>query len=56
MVLTHLPSNILLLLVPLVDDLYISSALVFARFSLGMMDVAPRQAYVSGWLAGWWVG
>ncbi len=46
MVFTHLPSNILLLLVPLSPSLAWAIALLLCRFLLSQMDVPARQAYV----------
>ncbi len=46
MVFTHLPSNLLLMLVPLAPSLGWALALLFVRFSLAQMDVPARQAYV----------
>jgi len=46
MVFTHLPSNLLLLVVPFSPNLAIATALLFARFALSQMDVPARQAYV----------
>jgi MFS family permease len=46
MVVTHIPSNILLLLVPLSPSLPWAIGLLVARFSLSQMDVPARQAYV----------
>lgn len=46
MVATHLPSNVLLLLVPLAPTLPLALALLILRFSLSQMDVPTRQAYV----------
>jgi len=46
MVFTHLPSNILLLLVPFSPTLQWAIALLLARFILSQMDVPARQAYV----------
>ena len=46
MVFTHLPSNVLLLLVPFSPTLQVATALLFARFALSQMDVPARQAYV----------
>jgi MFS family permease len=46
MVFTHLPSNLLLLLVPFSPNLFVAISLLFARFSLSQMDVPARQAYV----------
>ena len=46
MVFTHLPSNILLLLVPFSATLSWAIGLLLARFALSQMDVPARQAYV----------
>ena len=46
MVFTHLPSNILLLLVPFSPTLPWAIGLLLARFTLSQMDVPARQAYV----------
>jgi len=46
MVFTHLPSNVLLLLVPLSPSLAIATGLLIARYSISQMDVPTRQAYV----------
>ena len=46
MVFTHLPSNILLLLVPFSPNLTTAAGLLLARFALSQMDVPVRQAYV----------
>jgi MFS family permease len=46
MVFTHLPSNILLILVPLMPNLPLAIAVLFLRFSLSQMDVPTRQSYV----------
>jgi MFS family permease len=46
MVFTHLPSNILLLLVPFAPSLGAAAAILLARFVLSQMDVPARQAYV----------
>lgn len=45
MILTHLPSNVLLILVPLMPDVYWAVALLLLRFSISQMDVPTRQAY-----------
>jgi MFS family permease len=45
MVFTHLPSNILLMLVPLMSNLPLAIVVLFARFSISQMDVPPRQSY-----------
>ena len=46
MVFTHLPSNLLLLLVPFSPSLGWAVALLLARFALSQMDVPARQAYI----------
>ena len=46
MVFTHLPSNLLLALIPFAPSQRAAIALVFARFALSQMDVPTRQAYV----------
>ena len=46
MVFTHLPSNVLLLLVALSPNLVWAIGLLLARFGLSQMDVPARQAYV----------
>ena len=46
MVFTHLPSNVLLLLVALSPSLGWAIGLLFARFLLSQMDVPARQAYI----------
>jgi MFS family permease len=46
MVFTHLPSNVLLLLVPLMPTLPLAIAVLLVRFSLSQMDVPTRQSYV----------
>ncbi len=46
MVFTHLPSNVLLLLVPFSPTLVWAIALLLARYALSQMDVPARQAYV----------
>jgi len=46
MVFTHLPSNVLLILVALSPSLGWAVGLLFARFLLSQMDVPARQAYV----------
>jgi MFS family permease len=45
MVFTHLPSNVLLFLVPLMPSLPLAIAVLLARFSISQMDVPTRQAY-----------
>lgn len=48
MVFTHLPSNVLLLLVPFMPNLGVAIAMLLARFAISQMDVPARQAYVVG--------
>ena len=45
MVFTHLPSNILLMLVPLMPSLPLAIAVLLVRFSISQMDVPTRQSY-----------
>jgi len=45
MVFTHVPSNLLLMLVPLMPSLPLAIAVLFARFSISQMDVPTRQSY-----------
>lgn len=45
MVFTHLPSNILLILVPLMPDLKLAVLMLLLRFSISQMDVPTRQSY-----------
>ncbi len=45
MVFTHLPSNVLLILVPLMPNLPLSIAVFLLRFSISQMDVPTRQSY-----------
>ena len=46
MVFTHLPSNVLLILVPFMPNLALAIAMLLARFAISQMDVPARQAYV----------
>ena len=46
MVFTHLPSNILLLLVPLMPNLHLAILVLLLRFSISQMDVPTRQSYI----------
>jgi MFS family permease len=46
MVFTHLPSNILLILVPLMPTLPLAVLILFLRFSISQMDVPTRQSYL----------
>jgi MFS family permease len=45
MVATHLPSNVLLALVPLMPTLPLAMAILLLRFSISQMDVPTRQSY-----------
>ncbi|MGZ6270521.1 MAG: MFS transporter [Candidatus Limnocylindrales bacterium] len=45
MVFTHLPSNILLILVPFMPTLPLAAAVLLVRFSISQMDVPTRQSY-----------
>ncbi len=45
MVFTHLPSNILLILVPLMPNLPLAVLVLLMRFSISQMDVPTRQSY-----------
>src|SRR6202158_5156879 len=46
MVFTHLPSNILLILVPLMPTLSLAVLMLLLRFSISQMDVPARQSYI----------
>ncbi len=46
MVFTHLPSNVLLILVPLMPTLPLAVTMLLLRFSISQMDVPTRQSYV----------
>jgi MFS family permease len=46
MVFTHLPSNILLILVPLMPSLSLAVMVLLLRFSISQMDVPARQSYI----------
>lgn len=48
MVVTHLPSNVLVMLVPLMPNETTAIAMLCARFSISQMDVPTRNAYVQG--------
>lgn len=45
MVFTHLPSNVLLILVPLMPNLPLAILVLLLRFSISQMDVPTRQSY-----------
>jgi MFS family permease len=46
MVFTHLPSNVLLILVPLMPTLPLAISVLLLRFSISQMDVPTRQSYL----------
>ena len=45
MVFTHVPSNLLLILVPLMPNLPLAITMLLLRFSISQMDVPTRQSY-----------
>ena len=45
MVFTHIPSNLLLILVPLMPNLTLAILVLLLRFSISQMDVPTRQSY-----------
>jgi MFS family permease len=45
MVFTHLPSNILLIVLPLMPSLRLAIGVLLLRFSISQMDVPTRQSY-----------
>jgi MFS family permease len=45
MVFTHLPSNVLLMLVPLMPTAWLAVVVLLLRFSISQMDVPTRQSY-----------
>lgn len=45
MVFTHIPSNVLLCLVPFMPNLPLAIAVLLLRFSISQMDVPTRQSY-----------
>jgi hypothetical protein len=47
MVFTHAPSNVLLILVPLMPSLSSAVAVLLARFAISQMDVPARQSYTA---------
>jgi MFS family permease len=51
MVFTHLPSNVLLLLVPFMPSFAAAAAVLLARHVLSQMDVPTRQAYTMALVA-----
>jgi MFS family permease len=46
MVFTHLPSNVMLMLVPFMPGLVPAVVLLLARYSISQMDVPTRQSYL----------
>jgi MFS family permease len=51
MVFTHIPSNVLLILVPLMPTFGWSMAMLLARFAISQMDVPTRQSFVASVVA-----
>src|SRR5262249_39403759 len=45
MVVTHLPSNVLLMVIPLMPTLPLAALMLLLRFSISQMDVPTRQSY-----------
>jgi MFS family permease len=45
MVFTHLPSNVLLILIPFMPALWLAILVLLLRFSISQMDVPTRQSY-----------
>ena len=45
MVVTHLPSNVLLIMIPMMPTLALSMLVLLLRFSISQMDVPTRQSY-----------
>ncbi len=45
MVFSHLPSNVLLILVPLMPTVALAAGVLLVRFSISQMDVPTRQSY-----------
>ena len=45
MIFTHIPSNVLLMLVPLMPTLPLAISVLLLRFSISQMDVPTRQSY-----------
>jgi len=45
MVFTHLPSNVLLILIPLMPKVSLAISVLLLRFSISQMDVPTRQSY-----------
>jgi MFS family permease len=51
MVFTHIPSNILLILVPLMSTFELAVAVLLMRFAISQMDVPTRQSFVASVVA-----
>jgi MFS family permease len=51
MVFTHIPSNVLLILVPLMPTFTGAMAVLLARFAISQMDVPTRQSFVASVVA-----
>src|SRR5262245_36918599 len=51
MVFTHIPSNVLLILVPLMPSFGWAMTMLLARFSISQMDVPTRQSFVASVVA-----
>ena len=51
MVFTHIPSNVLLILVPLMPTFGWAMAVLLLRFSISQMDVPTRQSFVASVVA-----
>ncbi|MBI5842669.1 MAG: MFS transporter [Chloroflexi bacterium] len=51
MVFTHIPSNILLMLVPMMPNLPLAIGFLLLRFSISQMDVPTRQSYTAAVVA-----
>jgi MFS family permease len=47
MVFTHVPSNVLLILVPFMPTLTLAAAVLWLRFAISQMDVPTRQSYTA---------
>ncbi|MEM0135249.1 MAG: hypothetical protein QXU18_08515 [Thermoplasmatales archaeon] len=52
MVFTHIPSNVFLILIPLVPTLPLSLLFLFLRQSISQMDVPTRQSYLNSVVEG----
>src|SRR5207247_9867456 len=46
MVFTHLPSNVILTLIPFAPSALLAVVLLLCRQSMSQLDVAPRQSFV----------